>query len=288
MSTWIRDMFKEEKPIIAMVHFPPLPGAPLYDTTNGMKMIVRSLSQDLAVLQDGGVDGVMFCNEGDRPYLIDVGPETVAAMACGIGQLKSEIQVPFGVDVLWDPEAAIAIAAVTGASFVREVFTGLFASDMGLWNPRCGAVLRKRREIGAEDVRLLFNINAEFATSLDCRPLAQLAKSVVFSSLAEAICVSGPMTGEEASPEALQSVKDVVKEVPVFANTGVCTHNVARQLKVADAAVVGTALKKDGVTWNAVDPARVKEFMHEVREMRGGLARIDSTDNSVKPARRTF
>lgn len=269
MSNWFHELFATPKPIIGMVHFPPLPGTPLYNSSQGMEKIVRSVGADLAALQEGGIDAVMFGNEGDRPYLTSVGPETVAAMAYAIGKVKDDIDVPFGVDVLWDPAAAIALAAATGARFVREIFTGVYASDMGLWNPQAGEALRYRRELGADDVKLLFNINAEFAAPLDTRSLSQIAKSVVFSSLADVVCVSGPMTGEEADLQHVQAVKDSIDPTPVFANTGVRLHNVPDVLAVADGAVVGTSLKREGVTWNPVDPERVKRFMETVREVRG-------------------
>ena len=77
------------------------------------------------------------------------------------------LKVPFGVNYLWDPSASVAIACATGAAFAREIFTGLFASDMGLWRPIAADALALRRNLGRPDLKLLFNINAEFAFSLD-------------------------------------------------------------------------------------------------------------------------
>ena len=117
-------------------------------------------------------------------------------------------------------------------------------------------------------MKLLFNINAEFAHSLDQRPIELRAKSAVFSSLADAILVSGPLTGEPAAQSDLRKVKDAVKSVPVFANTGVNLDNVADVLSVADGIIIGTHFKVDGNTWNPVDGARVKRFMDKVGTLR--------------------
>jgi membrane complex biogenesis BtpA family protein len=182
-------------------------------------------------------------------------------MASVLGQLKLDIKVPFGTDILWDPQAALALAKATGARFVREVFTGVYASDMGLWNTSCGEALRFRKNIDGGDIRMIFNINAEFAGFLDRRPLALIAKSVVFSSLADIVAVSGAMTGQSAQVSDLELVKSAIPDTPVVANTGVRIESVRDVLKVADGVVVGTALKKDGCTWNAVDPDRVKRFV---------------------------
>ena len=86
------------KTIVAMAHMPPLPGAPGYDRDGGMAKIVDWVAADLEALQAGGVDAVMFGNEGDRPYVLKARPECLAAMAAVIGQLKENLRIPFGVN----------------------------------------------------------------------------------------------------------------------------------------------------------------------------------------------
>lgn len=267
--TWLKEVFGHDKVAIGMVHFPPLPGAPLYDDRTGLQTALDRVFQDVEALQAGGMDGMMFCNENDRPYQMRADPATVATMARAIGEIRPKIRIPFGVDVLWDPIAAIGLAKATGGQWVREVFTGTYASDMGLWDTRCGDILRYRKAIDAGSVRLLFNISAEFASPLGTRSLAQVAHSVAFSSLPDALCVSGAMTGTEVHLSDLQQVKQAVPDVVVLANTGTRAENIAEKLSVADGAVVGTSLKVDGVTWNPVDPQRVRAFMAEVRRARG-------------------
>jgi membrane complex biogenesis BtpA family protein len=272
--TWIEETFGTHHPIIAMVHLAALPGAPLYDAEKGMDHIVDAARQDLEVLQSGGVDAVMFCNENDRPYTLKAATETVAAMAYVVGRLKDTVRVPFGVDILWDPIAAIALAHAVGACFVREVFTGVYDSDMGLWTARAAEALRLRAHLGANrDIRLLFNISAEFAAPVGQRPVSQVARSVMFSSLADAICVSGPMTGEQVSVSDLAAVKQAVGTLPVFVNTGLRPDNVAANFRYADGAIVGTSLKREGLTFNPVDPDRVADLMHVVRNVRTASVR---------------
>jgi membrane complex biogenesis BtpA family protein len=269
MTTRFARIFPGKKPVIAMVHFGALPGTPLYDAEAGIEGLVEGVRNDLRALQAAGVDAVMFGNENDRPYEFKVDAASTATMAYAIGQVKREITVPFGVNVLWDPMSSVALAAATGASFVREILTGTYASDMGPWTPNAGAAMRYRDRLGRQDLALFDNISAEFAWSLDRRSLPDRARSAVFSSIPDAILVSGIITGEAAALSELEAVKKVLPDTPVLANTGVKHATVADVLEVADGCIVGTALKVDGNTWNAVDPERAKEFMRLARAARG-------------------
>jgi membrane complex biogenesis BtpA family protein len=267
--TRFHKVFGATRPVIAMVHLPPLPGAPLYDAAAGVEGILASARADLAALQAAGVDAVMFGNENDRPYELKVDTASTATMAWVIGRLRDDITVPFGVNVLWDPMATVALAAATGAAFMREIFTGAYASDMGMWVPDAGAAMRYRARLHS-DAAMLYNVSAEFADSLDRRPLPDRARSAVFSSIPDAVLVSGQITGEAARMEDLEAVKRVLPTTPVLANTGVRHATIADVLRVADGCVVGSALKVGGDTWAAVDPERAKDFMDRARAARGG------------------
>ena len=258
----------KKKAVISMIHIGALPGTPLYNADGGMEKLIADAARDAEKLQAGGVDAVMFGNENDRPYVMRAPAEGIAAMTAVVAAIKPMLKIPFGVNYLWDPSASVAIAAATGARFVREIFTGVFASDMGVWAPDCAAASRLRRNLARPDLKLLFNINAEFAHSLDARPIELRAKSAVFSSLADAILVSGPITGQPAAQADLRKVCEAISDVPVFANTGVNIDNVRDVMALADGIVIGTHFKVDGNTWNPVDGARVKRFMDVVETLR--------------------
>lgn len=261
-------VFGDTKPVIAMVHLGALPGAPLYDADAGLDGLVAGAMADLDALQAAGVDAIMFGNENDRPYEFDVDRASTATMAYVIGRLRDRITVPFGVNVLWDPQSTVALAAATGAAFCREIFTGTYASDMGPWTPDAGRAMRYRNALGRDDLAMLYNVSAEFADSLDRRPLSDRARSAVFSSVPDAVLVSGQITGEAARMEDLEAVKTVLPNTPVLANTGVKHETVADVLRISDGCVVGSSLKVNGDTWNPVDPDRAADFMVRARAAR--------------------
>lgn len=265
--SWLSEVIGTEKAIIAMCHLDPLPGDPYYGSSS-MDQVIEHAREDLLALQNGGVDAVMFSNEFSLPYLTNVETVTVAAMARVIGELQSDIKIPYGVNVLWDPEKSLDLAVATNARFVREIFTGVYASDFGMWNTNVGKTIRHQHKIGAENVKLLFNIVPEAAKYLAERDIESVAKSTVFNNRPDALCVSGLTAGSMTDTQLLKRVKDTVPGTVVFANTGVRYENVEQQLTYADGAVVGTTFKKDGIFENHVDEERVKRFMDKVRAFR--------------------
>ena len=266
--TWLKDIIGTEKAIIAMCHFIALPGDPYYNKEKGMDFVIEMAIKDLSALQEDGADAVMFSNEFSIPYLTEVRTETVAAMARVIGEIKHSIKIPYGVNVLWDAKKTLDLAVATDAKFVREIFSGVYASDFGLWNTNAGESVRHQYRIGSEKVKLIYNIVPEAAGYLSNRDIKEIAKTTAFNCNPDAICVSGCTAGEELDIETLKIVKEALPETVVLSNTGVNLDNLNKNLQIADGAIVGTAFKYNGIFENHVDKNRVKEFMKKVRKIR--------------------
>jgi membrane complex biogenesis BtpA family protein len=264
-------LFGTPRPVIAMLHFPGLPGRPRHNRELGRSHLVDVVGRDLETLQGAGVDGVLFCNENDIPYQLVVGPEIPAAMAAVIGELRASVRVPFGVNILWDAKATLAVARATGATFIREVLTGVFESDLGLIAPSIGDLAGYRTAIGADDVALFDNISPEFSSVLGTRTIGDRARSAAFLGM-DAILISGPAAGVPFAMSDLSAAKDAVPDLPVFANTGVNADRLEEILAVADGVIVGTSLKVDGDTWSRVDPARAEHLMDTARAIRSRAA----------------
>ena len=270
---WMNDLFGVEKPIIAMCHLQPMPGDPYYDEAKGIDYVLECARKDLHALQNGGVDGIMFSNEFSLPYLTKVETVTVASMAKIIGELKKEISIPYGVNCLWDPIASLDLAVATGGKFIREIISGVYASDFGLWNTNVGQTVRHQMAIGARHVKLLYNIVPEAAKYLVDRDISEIARSTEFNNHPDALCVSGLTAGSATDSQVLSLVKKSVKHTPVLCNTGCNVNNIKQQLEVSDGAVCATTFKYDGIFENSVDQKRVEEFMAVVKEFRINLTK---------------
>jgi membrane complex biogenesis BtpA family protein len=206
---------------------------------------------------------LLFCNEHDIPYQLRVGPEIVAAMAAAVGRVRSQVRKPFGVDILWDPKAALAVARAVGASFVREIFTGVFESDLGVIAPDPGDLAGFQTAIGAQDVALFTNITPEFSRSVGGRTVAERARGAAFLGF-DALLISGPAAGVSIEMDELKAARKAVPNIPLLANTGVNHSNVREILSNCDGVIVGTSLKVDGNTWNPVDPSRARQMVELV------------------------
>lgn len=274
---WTDDLFGTQKPIISMLHLDPLPGSPRYSSDSSVSQVVEHAKRDLAALQEGGVDGIIVSNEFDLPYQRHMSYVTPATMAFVVGQLKSELSVPYGVDAISDGLACLELAAACEARFIRGTFSGVYVGDGGLYDNDFSMLQRRRVELHLDDLKMLYFINPESDRNLDTRPLADIAASTIFKVHPDGLCVSANAAGADVDTDLIASVKAKNPEVAVLVNTGCRPDTIADKLSVCDAAVVGTYFKTDGKLEDEhlrnvrVDIKRVQVFMDVVHEVRAGL-----------------
>ena len=221
---WCMEMFGVEKPIIALLHLNAFPGEPRFiDGVDSMEKAVEDARKDLHALQDGGVDGILFSNEFSFPYQVKVDPVVACGMARIIGELKSEIKLPFGVDLESDPMTTLEVAAAVGANFVRGIFTGTYVGVGGITMPDIAALLRRKKALGLNDLKLLYFLNNEADAYLGPVDYADLATAIEFNCKPDALCVTGAHAGIEAESSLIEQVKDRLKNSPtrIFASTDV-------------------------------------------------------------------
>jgi membrane complex biogenesis BtpA family protein len=266
---WIDELFGVKKPIIAMLHLRALPGDPLYE--GDMGSVIAQARKDLVLLQDGGVDGVLIANEFSMPYSTHAEYVTIGAMGFIVGQLHSDIKIPFGVNVVLNALASLELAAATGASFIRSAFTGAYMGEQGLFDTDAAATVRRKQALKLDGLKLLYKVNPESDVYLVPRNIKAIAKSIIFSCVPDGLCVSGSGAGDETNSDILAEVKEVAGSIPVFCNTGFSAETAREKFAVCDAACVGTAFKEDGKFVNNVDLKRVEEIMNVVREIRRAL-----------------
>jgi membrane complex biogenesis BtpA family protein len=246
-----------------MLHIPPLPGAPRYG--GDLELIRWHVLDDAAALVKGGVDGLLVENFGDTPFYPEhVPPEVVACMMRVAREVRQRFEVPLGVNVLRnDGCAALAVAHATGAAFIRvNVLCGVRLTDQGLVQGIAHELLRLRRRLGANDIRILADVHVKHSAPLGLpQPVRQEVADLIERGCADAVIVSGEGTGQATDPAELAEVKKAAGQTPVLVGSGVTAETIRALLACADGAIVGTSLKVDGVATNPVDPKRVEELM---------------------------
>lgn len=267
---WMKEMFGTDKPVIGMLHLLAMPTDPKYDHEGGIKKVLERARKDLHALQDGGIDGIIFCNEFSIPYTDEVKPITIACMARIIGELKNEIKIPFGVDVAADPYRAFDLAVAVEADFVRETFMGAYSGVVyGIQNYPAGKIERYRNDVGASKIRTLATLVPEGAESLaPDYAIPDVAKSAEFNVGPDALLIYGLTAGASIDSALIPKVKEKVS-TPIFASNGVNVNTVEDTLNIADGCVVGTWLKVDGKFFNPTDTERVKLLMDKAKAFRG-------------------
>jgi membrane complex biogenesis BtpA family protein len=265
----IHDLFPKRPTIVGMVHLLPLPGAPRYG--GDLEAVLRRAVEDAEALAAGGVDGVMVENFGDVPFYPERVPaETIAAMTRAARAVVEAVPAPVGVNVLRnDAAAAVAIAGVVGASFVRvNVHTGAMWSDQGLLQGRAHETLRLRRALGAQ-VFILADVLVKHAAPPAPLRIESVARDLIERGLADGLIVSGEGTGAATDAEEIRRVKAVAGDTPVWIGSGLTAASAAQLLALADGAIVGTSLKRNGEVLAPVDADRVRRLMEAVRGMGG-------------------
>ncbi len=263
----LRDLFGVEKPVIGMVHLLPLPGAPGY-TGYGIEAVIEAALADARALVRGGVDGLIVENMWDLPYFVGraVPPEESAAHAVAARAVVEEVSVPVGINVVHNGGVvALAIALAAGARFIRVcLLTGAQVWDTGELDHGCAAeLLRKRKELHAEGVKLLCDVDKKHAVRF---PGIDLETHIEWTEFygADALIVSGRMTGSAPELDKVRRAKELASR-PVLLGSGATEENVASFLRWADGVIVGSSLKRGGDPTAPVDEDRVRRFVAAAR-----------------------
>lgn len=256
--------------LIGMVHAAALPGAPF--ASQPLRQVVAAAVLDARRLHEAGFDAVLLENMHDRPYLRrHVGPETVAAMTAVAVAIREAVPLPLGVQILAGANReALAVAIAAGGAFIRaEGFVFASVADEGILEEADAApLLRRRRELGAEQVAVLADVRKKHSSHAITGDLdvAAHAAAAAFSG-ADAVVVTGRTTGDATPVESLHAARHA-SPLPVVVGSGADAATLPRLLEVADAVIVGSSIKQDGHWTRSVDPARAEAFIRAAHRVR--------------------
>jgi membrane complex biogenesis BtpA family protein len=256
------------KPIIGMVHCWPLPGAPGY-TGYGLDTIIDHALRDALALAEGGCDALIVENMWDIPFRAGphIQPESIAAHAVVARKVKEAVTLPLGINLVHNGGVALlGIAVAAGADFIRVcMFTGAGVWDAGSWDEGCAAdLLRRRKDLHAEHIKIFADVDKKHSVRF---PGIDLATHIEWTRFfgADALIVSGRMTGDAPDLGKVRQAKELAGDRPVLLGSGTDERNIAAFMEIADGAIVGSSVKEGGEIANAVDAGRVRAFVRAAR-----------------------
>ena len=279
--------FNNAQPIIGVVHLLPLPTAPRWG--GSLKAVIDRAEQEAVALAAGGADAILIENFFDAPFPKEAAdPAVISAMTTVVQHLQTLVALPLGINVLRnDARSALAIAACTGASFIRvNVLSGVMATDQGLIEGQAHQLLRYRRELGA-DVKILADVLVKHARPIGTPNLTVAVQDTIERGLADAVILSGWATGSPPNVEDLELAKSAAGETPVLVGSGADCNNVAGLLAVADGVIVASSLKRRGRRENPIDPNRVRQLVDAARSGRSRVAELPAPLRPSAPVSHT-
>ena len=254
-----------EKPIIGMIHMPPLPGAP--DNRLSMEQLTEFALSEADKLEGAGLDACIVENVGDVPLFKEgLPPYTVAAMALVTREVVEHTKMKVGVNMLRNAcEEALSVAHVAGAHFIRcNILIGAYATDQGIIEGCAARVARLKKEVDSEvlvfgDVHVkhaypIFNVEIEYA-----------AQDLAERGGADAVIVSGPRSPVPPSFERVKKVRAAIKQ-PVLIGSGIGLANIRQVYHKSDGLIIGEPDFKVGGVWGG--PSDGKAYQRAVRACR--------------------
>ena len=254
-----------KKPIIGMVHMPPLPGAP--SSKLSMKQLTAFALSEASKLERAGLDACIVENVGDTPLLKgDLPPYSVAAMANITREVVQSTEMKVGVNMLRNAcEEALSVAHVAGAQFIRcNVLIGAYATDQGIIEGCAAKVARLKKELNS-DVVVLGDVHVKHAYPIFNVDIEYAAQDLAERGGADAVIVSGPRSPVPPTLERVRKVRDAIDK-PVLIGSGISLSNVKQFYQKSDGIIIGEPDFKVGGVWGG--PSDEKAYARAVRTCR--------------------
>ncbi len=253
--------------LIGVIHLPPLPGAPGASKLHPAEALQRAGLQAVSeakILMKSGFDGIIIENFGDAPFYKSlVKPETIASFAVIAAAVRETTKLPIGINVLRnDAFSALAIAAVTGANFIRvNVLSGVTATDQGLIEGVAADLIRERIRLGAESVAILADVHVKHARSLSSEKIEIAIEETAGRGGADGVIITGDTTGRSPDMNLIRTALDAANHcgVPLYIGSGMTPDNIS-SIPTQVRQIVGSTLRKGGKAGAPLDLKRIKTF----------------------------
>ena len=252
------------KLLIGMVHVGALPGTPRGRLS--VPQLAKEAAREASVLVKAGFGALLLENMHDAPYVAEGhGPEITAGMTAAALAIREAVgDVVMGVQVLARGEReALAVALAANCQFIRcENFVFSHVADEGLMvTASAGSLLRYRRQIGAQGVKIMCDLkkkHASHAITADVSLEDAIHATEFFGG--DGVIVTGTATGKPVRIEDVRAARNA-SSLPVWVGSGVTPELIPTLVPLVDGLIVGSYLKKGGHWAGALDTKRCTQVL---------------------------
>jgi uncharacterized protein len=259
----IQDWLVQARPVIGMIHLLALPGAPKWQ--GSLEQVLDHACADAKTYEAAGFDAILVENFGDLPFSpTAVEPHTVAAMAWVLTNLRREVTMPMGVNVLRnDWRTALALAVTCGGGFIRvNVHCGVMITDQGIITGNAHDCLRYRSSLEASHLGILADVWVKHGQLLGYAvDIVESAHELLYRGLADGLIVTGRFTGDAPRVDEVTRLRQALPDAVIIAGSGVHEGNAGTFAPLVDAVVVGTGVKHKQITANPVSRTRCERLV---------------------------
>ena len=263
---WTEKIFNTIHPIIGMCHLQPLPNDPFYDETKGINFIIEKAVNDIEILQKYGYNGILFSNEFSFPYSQKISQVTVATMARVIGELKKQINIPFGIDCMYDAYSTMDLAIATDADFYRITLVKATLYDYEFGITQLGSLLRYANQNRIKKSKSIININSSIESSIINKNVEQIIKTITLQSKPDSLCISAATINKLFSIDYNINPK-TFENIVLICDGGCDENNVKNIINHSNGIIIGTALKEDNILTNPISSIYASKFMNIVNNI---------------------
>ena len=268
MNKFVEKFFRTKK-VIGMIHVHALPGTP--KNSKSINEIIKIAVTEAKLYQEYGIDAVIVENMHDVPYLNRVvGSEIIACMTAVTREIKNNVNMPCGIQILAGAnQAALSAALASGCEFIRcEGFVFSHIADEGLMNSDAAELLRFRKKIGADHIAVFTDIQKKHSSHAITQDLSisDLNKAAEFF-LSDGTIITGKSTSEKAKTSELKEAKESTT-LPILIGSGITVENISEYWDLADGFIIGSHFKEDGNWKKKVSRNRVMNFLKVVQNLR--------------------
>jgi uncharacterized protein len=257
------------KPIIGMLHLPPLPGSYTY-TGQPLDEIVDHARREANILATAGFDGFLMQNAGDRPASLEICPEKIAYMAViGAAIRRAHPTIPLGVNVCWNvPKATIAVCHAAGGAFIRleHVYIGMAITAHGPVYGCAYEATQFLKLLDAKHIRIFADVYEAHSVPIGRVPIAQAARQATGACQAHAVVITGSTFAESLT--MMQAIKQSSPAIQVLLGGGSDPTNVGEALWHADGIIVGRSLKAHPNVLAPIEHGKAQAYMEAVLRVR--------------------